>query len=172
MNINLANIDFAPGQGGGGSSKAVWGSITGVLSDQTDLMTYMSSFATMSWVDAQGYLTEHQSLEGYATESWVSSQNYLTATSLTGYATEQWVGQQGYITSSVLSGYATESWVSSQGYITSSALSEYATLDELETVDNTTAWLTEEFASLASRVSALETNYGDAITITNNILGV
>ena len=35
--------------------------------------------ATQSWVQQQGYLTEHQSLAGYATQSWVQQQGYLTS---------------------------------------------------------------------------------------------
>ena len=72
------------------------------------------------------------------------------------YVTQSWIGNQGYITSSALSGYATETYVQNQGYITSSALSDYA--------------LESEVSSLAARISALETNYGNAITITNSIL--
>lgn len=34
--------------------------------------------AVKTWVNQQGYLTEHQSLEGYATEEWVEGKNYLT----------------------------------------------------------------------------------------------
>lgn len=173
-------VDYVAAHGGGG---AEWGSITGILSDQTDLMSYMSSFATMSWVEAQGYLTEHQSLEGYATESWVNSQGYLVQSDLSQYATRQWVTGRGYITSEALTGYATESWVSDS----------YATFDDLsDTVDKisetiipealegyaTESWVTSQgyasgsdLTSLTARVSALETNYGDAITITNNILG-
>lgn len=34
--------------------------------------------AVKTWVNQQGFLTEHQSLAGYATEEWVESKNYLT----------------------------------------------------------------------------------------------
>ena len=34
----------------------------------------LSSYATKTWVTEQGYLTEHQSLDGYATQSWATSQ--------------------------------------------------------------------------------------------------
>ena len=34
--------------------------------------------AVKTWVNQQGFLTEHQSLEGYATEEWVENKNYLT----------------------------------------------------------------------------------------------
>lgn len=38
----------------------------------------ISGYATEQWVNDQGYLKTHQSLEGYATENWVQSQGYLT----------------------------------------------------------------------------------------------
>lgn len=48
--------------------------------------------AVKTWVNQQGFLTEHQSLEGYATEGWVNNQGYLTEhQSLEGYATEEYV---------------------------------------------------------------------------------
>lgn len=34
--------------------------------------------AVKTWVNQQGFLTEHQSLEGYATEEWVEGKKYLT----------------------------------------------------------------------------------------------
>ena len=112
--------------------KLVPGSITGNLSDQTDLMSKLSEFATEQFVTS--------ALSGYATESWVSS-NFLGSTALSSYATQDYVlGQcgevqsaiyaEGYITpkalGDALEGYATESWVSSQGYLTA-VPSEYAT---------------------------------------------
>ncbi len=114
-------VDYISTHGGGGSS-AVWGNITGNLSEQTDLMEKFSSYATMSDIP---------SLEGYATESWVteSLSSYALLSdipSLEGYATESWVSDQGYL-KSVPSSYATKSWVSGQGYLTSTALSGYAT---------------------------------------------
>lgn len=125
-------------------------------------------YATKQWVEDQGYLTEHQSLEGYATEDWVEGQGYLVQDDLSQYATRQWVVGRGYITSSALEGYATEQWVGQQGYITTSALEGYAT----ETWVTNQGYASDtDLTSLTARVSALETNYGDAITITNNILG-
>ncbi len=102
----------------GGGSEAVWGSITGDITDQSDLTDYVSS-----------------ALSQYATRQWVTGRGYITSSdlsgyatedyvtaALSGYATESWVGEQGYITSSALSGYATESWVTAQSYLTSSSL--------------------------------------------------
>ena len=47
-------------------------------------MPSLTGYAKQSWVQDQGYLTQHQSLAGYATQSWVNNK---------GYATETWVGQ-------------------------------------------------------------------------------
>lgn len=38
----------------------------------------ISGYATEQWVNDQGFLKNHQSLEGYATENWVQNQGYLT----------------------------------------------------------------------------------------------
>lgn len=45
MTINLATIDFCPGQGGGGGD-AVWGGITGNINRQTDLMNKFAGYTT------------------------------------------------------------------------------------------------------------------------------
>ena len=160
----------------------VWGKITGNITDQTDLVDYVTGKDNdiKTWVESQGYLTS-LSLNGYATESWVSSQQFATQSwvtsqgyltehqSLDGYATESWVTSQGYITS-IPDTYATKSWVSEQGYLT-----EHQSLDGYATeswVSNQLSYYTtnSEFVSLQSRVTTLEENYGDAIGITNLIL--
>ena len=111
---------------------AVWGKITGNITDQTDLVDYVTGKDNeiKTWVESQSYLTS-LSLTGYATESWVTNQGYITSIPDT-FATKTWVSEQGYLTEHQdlssyalkseipsLDGYATESWVSSQGYITS-----------------------------------------------------
>ena len=116
----------------------VWGHITGNITDQTDLVDYVTGKDNeiKTWVESQGYLTS-LSLNGYATESWVSSQQFATQSwvseqgyltshqDLTGYATESWVTSQGYLTS-IPDTFATKSWVSEQGYLTSLSLTGYA----------------------------------------------
>lgn len=90
----------------------------------------LTGYATESWVENKGYLTEHQDLTGYATQSWVNNQGYITSIPDT-FATKDWVSTQGYLTEHQdlssyalksdipsLTGYATESWVTSQGYTT------------------------------------------------------
>lgn len=113
--------------GGGGGGNAEWGSISGTLSNQTDLMSKFSEYAPVS------------ALSSYATLSLVSSLDYLsigalsantkipsTYSDFTDVASKNHTHSE-YLTSSALNGYATQSWVQSQNYITSAALSEYAT---------------------------------------------
>lgn len=107
----------------------------------------MGDYATEEWVESQGYLTEHQSLDGYATEQWVENKGYLTEhQSLDNYYTKQQVDQAiedidvsdqiqpivddiNTINQTLetkadkseipsLSGYATEQWVENKGYLT------------------------------------------------------
>ena len=113
------------------NTDTVWGSMTGNITDQTDLVDYVTGKDNVikTWVSEQGYLTS-LSLNGYATESWVTSQGYITSIPDT-YATKSWVSDQQFVTQSCVSsqgqltdhqdlnGYATESWVNNQGYITS-----------------------------------------------------
>ena len=111
--------DLEQGGGGGGGT---WGSITGDINDQSDLMYEFDK--------DRGRLNDLEDgtvvPTGIATESWVQNQDFITSTDLSGYATETWVQQQGYLDSSDLSGYATEDWVQQQGYLTS-VPSTYAT---------------------------------------------
>ena len=122
-----------------------WGEIKGDISKQTDLVELTTDLDTSikGWVNEQGFLTEHQDLSGYALKSEIPS--------LDGYATQSWVTEQGYLTEhQSLDGYATEQWVNNQ-------LTNYTT--------------NSDFTSLQNRVVTLETNYGDALNITNQILG-
>lgn len=136
---------------------AYWGEIKGDISKQTDLVELTTDLDTSikGWVNEQGYLTEHQDLSDYALKTEIPS--------LDGYATENWVQSQGYLTEHQdlsdyalkteipsLDGYATQEWVNNQ-------LTNYTT--------------NSDFTSLQNRVVTLETNYGDALNITNQILG-
>ena len=124
---------------------AYWGEIKGDISKQTDLVELTTDLDTSikGWVSTQGYLTEHQDLSDYALKTEIPS--------LDGYATENWVNSQGYVTAETLpEGIATQEWVNNQ-------LTNYTT--------------NSDFTSLQNRVVTLETNYGDALNITNQILG-
>ena len=125
------------GPAGPAGAGGVWGSITGTLSNQTDLVSALAG--KYSTTNPAGYidlttaglyfypLTGNPG--GFATQAWVISQNYLTASSLDSYATQSWVNTQ-------LAGYALQSWVTDHaypltgnpsGFLTSASLSGYAT---------------------------------------------
>jgi hypothetical protein len=101
-----------------GTSPTAWGSITGTLSDQTDLQSALDAkydasnpagFVDSAYVTGLGYITQ-----GTADGLYYSISNpsgFITSGDLAGYATESFVTSQGYITASALNGYATESWV-------------------------------------------------------------
>lgn len=116
----------------------VWGHITGNITDQIDLVDYVTGKDNdiKTWVESQSYLTS-LSLTGYATESWVSSQGYITSIPDT-FATKTWVSEQGYLVNDSIDpyatcgwvqerGYITESWIEAEGYLKSSSLTGYAT---------------------------------------------
>ena len=65
-------------------------------SGQTTQAIATASGATVTWVENQHYLTEHQSLANYYTSGQT---NEAIATATTDMATETWVGQQGFLTS-------------------------------------------------------------------------
>lgn len=87
------------------SSSSVWGSITGTLSDQTDLQGALDNKYDAS--NPAGFI-DASSLAGYATESWVYSQDFITSGAISDMATMSWVTGQGY---------ATETWVQTQGFV-------------------------------------------------------
>ena len=74
-------------------------------------------------------------------------------------------------------------WVTEQGFLTEHQdLSDYALKSEIPSLDGyaTEEWvnnqltnytINSDFTSLQNRVVTLETNYGDALNITNQILG-
>ena len=66
----------------------------------------LDGYATESWVEGKGYLTEHQDISGKldkteAASTYQPKGNYATKDeipSLEGYATEEWVNSKGYLT--------------------------------------------------------------------------
>ena len=70
-------------------------------------------YITEDELNAKGYLTEHQSLEGYVTEEGLSERGFLTSIP-EGYITEDELEAKGYLTEhQSLEGYATEEYVDS-----------------------------------------------------------
>ena len=101
------------------------------------------------WGEIKGDISKQTDLVELTTDldtsikGWVTEQGYLTEhQDLSDYALKTEIPS--------LKGYATESWVNNQ-------LTNYTT--------------NSDFTSLQNRVVTLETNYGDALNITNQILG-
>lgn len=104
------------------AAPTAWGMIYGDIEKQTDIIEKindivkssnvdLTGYATETWVEEQGYITEHQSLEDYYTKSEVDDKidNIEVDGDLTGYATESWVKQQGYLTETEMNDkYTTE----------------------------------------------------------------
>ena len=124
-----------------------------VARDLANVDVDLTGYATETWVQNQGYLTEHQDISGLATKTEVTSLSESVARDLAnvpeGVATEAWVQSQDYASKSYvdnavssssvdLTGYATETWVESQGYLTEHQdISNLATKTELnDTKDN------------------------------------
>lgn len=62
---------------GGIDTEAMWNTLGASTNEQINishLSSALSGYATQTWVQNQGYLTQHQSLAGYATETWVNTQ--------------------------------------------------------------------------------------------------
>lgn len=138
------------------ATKATQDGAGNVIADtyaKKDSIPSLTGYATQTWVENKGYLTEHQSLTGYALKTDIptiptkvsafeNDKGYLTShQSLADYATQSWVQAQGYLTShQSLTGYATEEWVTQQGYLTKhQSLEGYA----LETWVQNQGYLTE-----------------------------
>ncbi len=73
------------------------------------LASVLTDYATHAWVQSQGYLTEHQSLDGYATEQWVSANfnNYVLPVAS---STARGGVKIGYTTSATNRNYAVQLW--------------------------------------------------------------
>ena len=107
--------------------------------------TDLSEYITESELNAKGYLTEHQSLNGYATETFVTNKIAEAELSskddpidLSGYATKDDI--KNFITE-VPAEYITETELNNKGYLTQHQdLSEYAKKSE---IPNVSAFQTE-----------------------------
>jgi hypothetical protein len=100
--------------------------------NETELANELASYATQSWVEGKGYLTQHQSLDAYALKSELPS--------VEGLASEQWVNQQGFLKEHQsladyalkselpsVEGLASEQWVNQQGFLKEhQSLEDYA----------------------------------------------
>ena len=86
-----------------------WGSISGNISAQADLMSKFDEYATVSALSSA--VSDITSLSSDLATLSSNMSLYATVDSLSSYATQSWVTSQGYL-SEVPSEYATEAWVS------------------------------------------------------------
>jgi hypothetical protein len=114
----------------GSTSSVSWGSITGTLSAQTDLQTALDGKYPNS--NPNGYITSSY-LTGYATQSWVTSQGYITSAALSPYLLSSTASATYYplsnpsafITASALSPYLLSSTASATYLTISNAAATY-----------------------------------------------
>ena len=119
--------------------------IVDTYAKKTDIPS-LSGYATKSWVQNQGYLTEHQSLAEYALKTEIP----IVPTKVSAFENDA-----GYLTShQSLKDYATKSWVQNQGYLTQHQdISGLATKLELQTVE-------DKIPTIPTKVSAFENDVG------------
>lgn len=145
VSSNFLSIDTPIG------GAAQWGSISGTLSDQTDLMSKFSEYATTS------EMSSAISALNYASVGALSSETYIP--DITGLASEGYVDSSISALSSVyadinsLSSYATVSSLSS--YATISSLSVYATIDSLSDYATVSA-MSSAIDGVNSTISSLD----------------
>ena len=145
------------GQGGGGGP-ATWGSITGDIDDQLDLMSKFSEYATVtSLSSAVSDIGSIISSLDYASVGALSSGTVIP--DLTGYAKESWVSSN-FLSSGALSGYATETYVLNQ-------LSDYATISSLSIYAQTSSLASVAFTGNYSDLNGLPTIPSDTGDLTN-----
>lgn len=91
-----------------------------ITKDVADLTNYYtkSTLYNKSEIDAKGYLTEHQSLDGYATEQFVTTAiGNIPGADLTNYYTKNEIDSKGYLTEhQSLDSYALKSELFSKDY--------------------------------------------------------
>ena len=119
--------------------------IVDTYAKKTDIPS-LSGYATQTWVQNQGYLTQHQSLAEYALKSEIP----IVPTKVSAFENDA-----GYLTShQSLKDYATKSWVQNQGYLTQHQdISGLATKLELQTVE-------DKIPTIPTKVSAFENDVG------------
>ena len=119
--------------------------IVDTYAKKTDIPS-LSGYATQTWVQNQGYLTQHQSLAEYALKTEIP----IVPTKVSAFENDA-----GYLTShQSLKDYATKSWVQNQGYLTQHQdISGLATKLELQTVE-------DKIPTIPTKVSAFENDVG------------
>ena len=131
--ITIGNTTKSVGQGGG---NAQWGSISGTLTDQTDLMSKFSEYATVVSLSSaiSGVNSTIASLD-YLSVGALSSGTVIP--DLTGYATESYVNTSISALSSI---YADASAVASMNYASVGALSSGTFIPSVSGTNDGTNW--------------------------------
>ena len=145
----------------------------------------LTGYAKESWVEEQGYLTEHQSLDAYATKEELFSKDYNDLINKPEIPSIEGLATEGFVTEAInniskvdLSGYATEQFVNDElAKINIPDTSDFITIQDVEAKNYLTAvpaeYATEEFvnkkiaeAELADKEADLEAYYTKSETET------
>ena len=121
------------GEPGESGTDAVWGNITGDLSDQTDLVSSLQAKQNLLVSGTNIKTINNESILGSGNINIQGGGGDVTDVEVNGVSvvdqdgvaevtvptkTSDLTNDSGFITSSALSGYATQTWVGQQGYIT------------------------------------------------------
>lgn len=149
------------------NSKSTWDSVSNKLdssvyaAESGNFLTAHQSlegYATTSWVDQQGYLTEHQDISNKLDTSAFStvSGDFLTAhQSLSAYATTAWVDWN-YVTVEELLSYATENYVSSNYITITGAAETYQPLGNYLSSNALVGYATESWVTSQNYLTAVD----------------
>ena len=129
------SVDVDPSLDPASDNPVANSAITAALSEKADtsavtedIATATSDMATQTWVNEQGYLTEHQSLSAYST---TSEMNEAIDAATSGKADTSAVTAD---IATATSDMATQTWVNEQGFLTEhQSLSAYSTTSEMNT---------------------------------------
>lgn len=152
------------GNGGGTTSKAEWGKITGQITDQTDLVNYINE--EIEDINIPTNLSELVNDEGFITKSVTNLDNYYTKQE----------SDSKYLTDSDLNGYAKTTDIPTKvselqndaDYLTSADLSDYALKSEIPDVPTKVSELENDAHYLSSADMsdyALKTDLNDYVEI-------
>ena len=104
----------------------------------------LSGYATETWVNEQGFLTQHQDLSNYATKDEIPNLDGYAKTSEIPTKVSELENDSNYL-SSIPEEYVTETELEAKGYLTEHQdLSAYATKDEIPTVPSKVSELTND----------------------------
>ena len=104
----------------------------------------LNGYATETWVNEQGFLTQHQDLSNYATKDEIPNLDGYAKTSEIPTKVSELENDSNYL-SSIPEEYVTDTELEAKGYLTEHQdLSAYATKDEIPTVPSKVSELTND----------------------------